>query len=117
MKEGFKINIETSTIKNQAYRKVLYTTKQTQLVLMSLLPNEDIPRETHPSITQFIRIENGSCVAYLNGKQLKLKKNDSLIIPSGTEHYIKNTGKTELKLYTLYSPPNHPVGLLEEDQP
>lgn len=110
---NLKINLEKDTIKNLAYRKVIYTDNQTQLVLMSIKPGDDIDRETHQNITQFVRIEKGSCVAYLADKQYRLKAGDAIIIPAGTEHYIKNTSNKTLKLYSLYSPAEHPKGLVQ----
>lgn len=114
---GFKDNIERTTILNTAYRKTLYTTKQLQLVVMNIPIGGDINKEIHKNATQFIRVEEGNGVAYLNGKQYKLKDGDSIVIPSGTEHYIKNTSKNNsLKLYTVYSPPQHPDGLVERNK-
>jgi mannose-6-phosphate isomerase-like protein (cupin superfamily) len=111
--EGFKINIEQETEKNNNYRKVVYTTEQTQLVLMSIPKGDDIDREIHKNVTQFIRVEKGSGVAYLNNKQYRLKEGDAIIIPAGVEHYIKNTSNKPLKLYSLYSPAQHKKGLVE----
>lgn len=119
----FKTNIENKTIENTKYRKVIYTTEQTQLVLMSLLSSEDIPWEKHAHTTQFIRIEKGTCAVYtrdnsnehLPPKQHRLKDGDIIMIPANTWHYVKAT--SELKLYTLYSPPEHPPGIIENRQP
>lgn len=105
---GFKINIEKATLTNRAYRKVLYTTTEMQLVLMTLLPREYIDMERHEHTTQFIRVESGNGVAYIGQKKYILKDGDALVIPSNTNHYIKNTGKNSLKLYTIYSSPEHP---------
>ena len=112
-------NIEKETLKNNYYRKVLYTIKnKTQLVLMSLKPGEDIPIEIHKHIAQFFRVENGKGIAIINGKTYKLKDGSSLIIPPNSEHYIKNTSKNkDLKMYTLYSPPNHPHNKINKRQP
>lgn len=120
MNDYYKVNIEKLTIANKNYRKVLYTTEQTQLVLMSLLPSEDIPLEKHNNTTQFIRIEQGTCVTYIGNdpkemKQSRLKDGDIIIVPANTYHYVKPT--TELKLYTLYSPPEHPKNLIQKRQP
>jgi len=113
MNQGYKINIEESTLKNINYRKVLYTTGQTQLVLMSIPEGDDINKEIHEKTTQFIRVEQGTGVAYLNGKQYRLRDGDAIIIPAGVEHYIKNSGSIPLKLYTLYSPAEHEFNLVE----
>lgn len=106
--KSFAGNIEEITTKNSKYRKVLYTSHYTQLVVMSLKPGEEIGTEIH-GLDQFIRIEQGQAKVILNnGKtQYTLKDNWAVIIPAGTTHNVINTGKKELKLYTLYSPPAH----------
>jgi mannose-6-phosphate isomerase-like protein (cupin superfamily) len=110
---GYKVNIEEETVDNTDYRRVIYTTNETQLVLMSIPKNDDIDKETHKTSTQFIRVEEGSGVAYINNKQYRIKAGDALVIPAGVLHYIKNTSKEPLKIYTLYSPPQHPKDLIE----
>lgn len=110
---SFKINLENETLKNKSYRKVIFTDNNTQVVLMSIPPNDYIDREIHKNTTQFIRIEKGSCVAYIEEYQYRLKSGDAIVIPKGHEHYIKNTGKIPLKLYTIYSPPEHPKDLVQ----
>ena len=110
----FKNNIERLTLNNNNYRKVIYTTEQTQLVLMSLLPSEDIPLEIHKKTTQFIRVESGTGICYINNERYNLKDGDAIVIPQNTKHYIKAT--SELKLYTLYSPPEHDFDLIQKDQ-
>ena len=111
-------NIEANTLKNVNYRKVVYTIKDLQIVLMSLQPGEDIPSEIHPKTTQFIRIERGNGYAIINKKRYILKDGVAVTIPPNTQHYIKNTSKTDaLKLYTLYIPPHHPVNKLNKRQP
>jgi len=114
---AYKINIENKTLNNTNYRKILHTTQQMQLVVMSLKVGEDIPKEKHPHTTQFIRIEGGKALAVVEGKRYSLKDNDSIIIPAGTWHYIKNIGRTDLKLYTLYAKPEHKDGLTQKRQP
>ena len=112
------INIEKDTLDNTNYRKVLHTTKHNQVVLMSLRPGEDIPKEIHPDITQFIRIEAGQGKAVIDGKEYKLEDGISLNIPAGSEHYIVNTSPDKsLKLYTVYSPAEHADGLIQKRQP
>lgn len=110
---GYKTNIEKATVDNRMYRRILYTTEQTQLVVMSIPPGDDIDKEKHEITTQFIRVEQGNGVAYISDKMYRLKDGDCLIIPSNTWHYIKNTGEDDLKLYTLYSPPEHPKNLVQ----
>lgn len=104
MKE-YKANIEKLTVNNTFYRKVLYTTPQTQLVLMSIPTGEEIGEEVHPHTTQFIRVEEGTGVAYVSGRQRKLKNGDVLIVPPNSKHNIISTDN--IKIYTLYSPPEH----------
>jgi mannose-6-phosphate isomerase-like protein (cupin superfamily) len=107
---GFAGNIEKLTTKNNFFRKVLFTGKHTQLVVMSLLPGEEIGTEVHKKVDQFFRIEAGRAKFVFNGKEVHLAKaDDAIIVPAGTIHNVINPSKTEkLKLYTLYSPPNHP---------
>jgi len=104
---AYKVNIEKKTISNNNYRKVLFTTEQMQLVVMSLLPGEDIPREKHKDTSQYIRVEDGECQIIVDKKKFRLKSDDSIIIPANTWHYVKNTGKKKLKIYTIYTPPEH----------
>jgi len=113
----YRVNIESVTLRNQAYRKVLNTTKQSQLVIMSIPAGEDIPMEKHKETTQFIRVEKGRAVAYIGDKQYKLGEGDSIVIPAGSWHYIRNSGEEDLKLYTIYSPPEHPTGLVQRFRP
>lgn len=114
----FKGNIEELTLQNENYRKVLNTTTTQQLVVMNIIPLQDIGMETHPNTTQFIRVESGECDAILNGEVFKLKDNDAIVIPPGTEHNIINTSNTlPLKLYTIYSPPEHKDGTVQHDKP
>lgn len=111
-------NITEETIKNNFFRKVLQTTKHTQLVVMSLKPLEDIGAEVHDSVDQFIRIEKGSGKLILDGNEFDVVDDSAFIIPAGSKHNLINTSKTEnLKLYTLYSPPNHPDGKINETKP
>ena len=104
--EGYIANIEKLTLNNNFYRKVLYTTKNMQLVVMCLNENEDIPEEKH-SGSQFIRIESGRGLIYINDVKKQLADGSSAIIPPNAKHYIKNTTKEPLKLYTIYTPPEH----------
>jgi mannose-6-phosphate isomerase-like protein (cupin superfamily) len=113
----YRVNIESVTLKNGAYRKVLHTTKQSQLVVMSIPVKQDIHMERHESTTQFIRVEKGRAVAYINSKQYKLADGDSIVIPAGSWHYIRNSGDEPLKLYTIYCPPEHPDGLIQRFRP
>lgn len=108
---GFHVDIEVETLGNTNFRKVLFTGAHCQLVLMSLLPSEDIGMEIHQNVDQFFRFEVGEGKAILNGEEVIFKANDVVIVPAGTNHNIINTSTTEpLKLYTIYSPANHPEG-------
>ncbi len=107
---GFVTNIEKDTLENDNFRKVLYTAKNMQLVVMSLDAGEEIGLETHPEHDQFIRVDKGNAKAILNGEASELSDGSCVIIPAGVEHNVVNTGDGELKLYTIYSPPEHPDG-------
>ncbi|CUS39615.1 cupin domain-containing protein [Candidatus Nitrospira nitrificans] len=104
-------NIEEATITNDMFRKVLFTAAHSQLVLMSLRPGEDIGTETH-RLDQFIRVEAGRGTAYLDGAEYPLEDGSAVVIPAGTEHNIRNSGHEALKLYTIYSPPEHKDGVV-----
>jgi mannose-6-phosphate isomerase-like protein (cupin superfamily) len=108
---GYKTNIEEKTLKNKYFRQVLFTAKNMQLVVMSLLPSEDIGVETHPKVDQFFRVEEGEGKVVMNGVEQKVKAGDVFIVPQGTKHNVLNTSKkAAMKIYTIYSPPNHPDG-------
>jgi len=108
---GYHADIEAETLSNNNFRKVLFTGTHSQLVVMNLLPSEDIGMEVHNNVDQFFRFESGEGKAILNGEEVVFKANDVVIIPAGTNHNIINTSSTEpLKLYTIYSPANHPDG-------
>ena len=112
-------NIEKETLKNNHYRKVLYTDKgKSQLVLMCLNPGEDIPLETHDDVSQFFQIKSGKGIAFIDNQKKLLKDGTTLIISPGSKHYIKNTSKTtKLKLYSIYSPDEHPPNRVDKRQP
>jgi len=114
MKKGYITNIEKETLDNVNFRKVLYTGKHLQLVVMSLEPGEDIGKEVHDTIDQFIRIESGSGIAYINGIETTVADDDAIIIPAGAEHNITNTGDTIMKLYSIYGEPEHKDGITQE---
>ncbi len=106
--KGFIENIEKLSLSNNNFREVLYTGQHTQLVVMSLEPNEDIGMEVHQIVDQFLRIEQGEGTVVIDNMERKIKDGDAIIIPAGIQHNIINTSdKEELKLYTLYSPPHH----------
>lgn len=110
--KGYVANIETLTLENENFRRVLYTAKNSQLVLMSLKPGEEIGEEVH-ELDQFIRCESGSGKATLDGAEHDLRDGVAVVIPASTRHNVVNTSSDKpLKLYTLYSPPNHKDGTL-----
>lgn len=110
---GYVVNIEEETIKNTNFRTVLFTTNKSQLVVMSLQPNEDIGEEVHENVDQFIRIEEGNGKVVLDGEEQTVGKNFAIVIPAGTRHNVINTSASDfLKLYTIYTPPEHRDGTI-----
>ena len=106
--KGFKSNIEHDTLDNTNFRKVLYTGKHSQLVVMSLRPNEEIGLETHDENDQFLRFEGGEGKVFIDGNEYSVEDGDAVIVPAGAEHNVVNVSDSEeLKLYTIYSPPHH----------
>lgn len=112
--KGHSVNIEKDTISNANFRKVLYTGKNLQLVLMNLKPGEDIGDEVHDNVDQFFRVEKGTGESVINGNKNALSDGVSLIVPAGSKHNLTNTGKEDLKLYSIYSPPNHEDGVVHK---
>jgi len=111
--KGYTTNIEEETIANKNFRKVLYTAKHMQLVLMSLKPNEEIGMETHPENDQFFRFEQGIGKCIIDGNEYEVKDGSAVIIPAGSKHNVVNTSDTEeLKMYTIYSPAHHKDGII-----
>lgn len=110
--KGYITNIEKDTLENIDYRRVLYTSKHSQLVLMSLKPGEEIGEEIH-ELDQFIRLEQGTAKVVLDDVEHTLSGDDAVVIPQGTKHNVINTGEVDLKLYSIYSPPEHKDGVVE----
>jgi mannose-6-phosphate isomerase-like protein (cupin superfamily) len=109
--KGFNANIEHDTLENSNFRRVLYTAKHSQLVLMSLQPQEEIGLETHPENDQFLRFEGGKGVCFIDGDRYEVTDGDAVIVPAGSRHNVVNLSRTEqLKIYTIYSPPHHKDG-------
>jgi mannose-6-phosphate isomerase-like protein (cupin superfamily) len=104
--KGFVQDIESLAGKNEDFRRVVYTAKNCQLVLMSLKPREEIGAEVH-KLDQFFRVEKGTGEAVLDGIKTAIREGFAVLVPAGTKHNIINTGIFPLKLYTLYAPPNH----------
>lgn len=114
---GFVTDIEADTIANEDFRRVLFTGPNTQLVLMTLRPGEDIGLETHDGHDQFIRIEAGQGYVQLDGQRSDLRDGSAVVIPAGVEHNVVNTSADDsLRLYTLYSPPEHPDGTVHHSK-
>jgi len=111
MKKGYKENIEEATLKNDNFRKVLYTAEHCQLVLMSLLPNEEIGMEVHPDNDQFFRFESGEGKVIIDETEYNVKDGDAIIVPTGSNHNVI-AGDKGLKLYTIYSPAHHKDGIV-----
>ena len=106
--KGFKTAIETDAVENTNFRKVLYTSEYSQLVLMSLRPMEEIGLETHDGNDQFFRVEKGHGKCIIDGTEYELRDGDAVVVPLGSKHNVINVSETEdLKLYTIYSPPHH----------
>ena len=112
---GFHANIEKLALANNNFRRVLYTAPHSQLVLMSLLPGEEIGMEIHNNVDQFFRFEKGSGKIILGGEEILIGDGDVAVVPAGTNNNVINTSTSEdLKLYTIYSPANHPDGTIHE---
>ena len=112
--KGYTVNIEERSLANDYFREVLYTDERVQLVVMSLLPSEDIGAEVH-QLDQFIRVEKGEGKAVLDTVEHLIKDGSAVIVPKGTLHNIINTSSTEsMKLYTVYAPPDHKNGLIHK---
>ena len=111
--KGYVDNIEKDTLENEDFRRVLYTAKNSQLVLMSLKAGEEIGEETH-TLDQFLRVEAGEGEAILDGARSQVKDGTAIVVPAGARHNVINTGSGSLKLYTIYSPPEHKDGTVHK---
>jgi len=113
--KGFVSNIEKDTLDNENFRKVLYTGKHSQLVLMSLAPNEEIGTEIHTDNDQFFRFEKGMGKVIIDGNEYEVKDGSAIVVPAGAEHNVINTSAIDkLKLYTIYSPAHHKDGVVRK---
>lgn len=113
--KGYITDIEKATFANEDFRRVLYTSKHQQLVVMSIVPGGEIGEETHADVDQFLRVEMGQGKAILDGVEHQLADGFSITVPAGAKHNIINTSaEIPLKLYTIYSPPNHKDGLVHK---
>lgn len=112
---GFAGNIEEITITNRNFRRVVYTGKYSQLVVMCLQPNEEIGMETHPNTDQFFRLELGTGKVMIDGEEHNVSDGDAIVVPAGSQHNVINTStELPLLLYTIYSPPQHPDGTVHK---
>ena len=111
--KGFIGNIEDLTVENRDYRRVLYTGRHLQLVLMTLQPREDIGEEVHGDTDQFFRVEAGRGEVLIDGKRTEIESEMAIVVPAGARHNIRNTGNEPLQLYTLYGPPEHEDGVVQ----
>ena len=113
--KGFNSNIEKDTLENNNFRKVVYTAKHSQLVLMCLKPKEEIGMEVHKDNDQFFRFEQGEGKCVIDGNEYSVGDGSAVIVPAGAEHNVINTSETEeLKLYTIYSPAHHKDGVVRQ---
>jgi len=110
--KGFAEDIEALTEDNNAFRRVLYTAKNLQLVLMALQPGEEIGEEVHHDRDQFFRVEKGNGEIWIDDVMTKIESDMAMIVPAGARHNVKNTGNEPLKLYTIYGPPEHADGIV-----
>ena len=115
--KGFVDDIEDLTESNKDFRRVLYTGKNLQLVLMSLKAGEEIGEEVHAGHDQFFRVEKGKGEVWIDGVRTKIKSDHAIIVPAGARHNVINTGEKSLKLYTLYAPPEHRDGVVHPSKP
>jgi mannose-6-phosphate isomerase-like protein (cupin superfamily) len=111
--KGFHSNIERYVMENVNFRQVLYTSIHMQIVLMTLKPGEEIGEEIHNASDQFFRFESGTGKCTINGNEYSVNEGDAIVVPAGAKHNVVNTGKAgELKMYTIYGPPNHKDGIV-----
>jgi len=116
MDKTYVKDIEKDTLDNDNFRKVVYTGQQMQLVMMSLLPGEEIGAEVHHDIDQFFRVESGSGLFVLEGEEITVSDDWAAIAPAGSEHNIINNSDEVLKFYTIYAPAEHPDGTVHKDK-
>jgi mannose-6-phosphate isomerase-like protein (cupin superfamily) len=114
--KGYVDNIETVTVANEDFRRVLYTGRHMQLVLMTLQPGEEIGEEVHDDGDQFFRFEEGTGEVHIDGKANRVEDDFAVIVPAGARHNVINTGSAPLRFYTLYGPPEHRDGVVHKDK-
>ena len=114
MKHGYCDDIERVTLENEAFRRDLYTGHNLQLVVMTLQPGEEIGEEVHSDRDQFFRIEEGAGVIVIDGSENAVEDDFAVIVPAGARHNVRNTGSQPLRLYTIYAPPEHKDGIVQQ---
>lgn len=112
--KGYVADIEEKTLANNYFRQVLFTAKNSQLVLMALQPGEEIGMEVHPEHDQFFRFESGTGKVIIDGVESNIKDGFAVVVPAGAQHNVINTGQEMMKLYTIYSPPEHKDGTIHK---
>ena len=112
--KGYVVDIEEKTQQNEYFREVLFTTNHSQLVVMALKPGEEIGEETHAEHDQFIRFESGEGKVVLEGEESMVTDSSAVVIPAGTKHNVINTSQVVMKLYTIYTPPEHKDGTIHK---
>lgn len=113
MPKPFIKNLEQATLDNDYYRKVLFTGEHSQLVIMTLLPKEEIGEEVH-KVDQFFRLESGQGKVIVNGEEHFVEEGDAIVVPAGARHNVINTGEIKMRLYTIYTPPEHKDGTVHK---
>jgi mannose-6-phosphate isomerase-like protein (cupin superfamily) len=111
--KGFIGNIETQTVENRDFRRVIYTSEHAQLVLMTLQPGEEIGEEVHEDIDQFFRVEKGTGEVVIDSRRTPIEDGTAILVPAGSRHNVMNTGAGPLQVYTLYAPPHHEDGTVQ----
>lgn len=111
---GYVVDLENKTAQNEYFRQVLFTAKNSQLVVMALQPKEEIGMEVHEQHDQFIRFESGAGKVVLDDQEYSVKDGYAVVIPAGVKHNVVNTSDTVMKLYTIYTPPEHPDGTIHK---
>ena len=114
--KGYVDDIQVRTLENDDFRRVLYTGKNLQLVLMTIAPGDEIGEEVHDDRVQFFRIEEGSGEVLIDGQAHAIEDDDAIIVPAGARHNVRNNGDVPLRLYTLYGPPEHKDGVVHKDK-
>ena len=114
--KGYVEDIQARTLENEDFRRVLYTGKNLQLVLMAIAPGDEIGEEVHEDRDQFFRVEEGEGEVLIDGETHEIADDDAIIVPAGARHNVRNRGDVPLKLYTLYGPPEHRDGVVHKDK-